>query len=697
MEAKRKQEKSFCRLCWWRCALEITIDDGRVVKVTGDKSFPLRQSTPCAKGLALPEILNHPKRLKYPQKRQGRRGEGKWTRISWDEALSLIADRMSHFEAEFGGESVVIGLGEPKGLELAFAQRLASVFGTPNVATPGHVCHVPRELASAFTLGSPCIPDSDNPPRCLIVWGNNFIQTHSSSFSITQFRSLTRQAKLIVIDPQKTRVASQANIWLKPRPGSDGALALGMLKIIIEEELYDKQFVANWTVGFDELKRHVKNHSLNKIEEVTWIPKEQIKETARLYATTKPAAIQWGNALETSANSFQTCRAISILRAITANLDTPGGDIMSTPLPLVRPANFMLLRDSPRKPEKALGSEFKLATRSAFIPRQSVINSILEEKPYPVKGALLFGTDPLLTYPDAARTYEAFTKLEFLALAELFMTPTAELADIVLPAATNLEFDEIGPFSPFFEFSLAYPEVVQPPGECWPDIRIINELAKKLGLEQYFWGDEKEALDVILKPSGLTFEEFKEKRILQQDKQYKKYEKAGFRTPSGKVEMYSQQLNELGYSPLPVYTEPTEAVHHHLELSKDYPLVLTSAKPEYFSHSGHRGIASLRQKSPEPIVRLNSATAAELGLKEGDWVYIETKRGRIKQKLSLNSHLDPRVAVADYGWWFPEKRSSRLYGWDDSNMNVLTDSQAPCEPAIGSANFRGFPCKIYRV
>jgi anaerobic selenocysteine-containing dehydrogenase len=507
---------------------------------------------------------------------------------------------------------------------------------------------------------------------------------------------LDKGSKLIVIDPQKVKLASWADIWIKPRPGSDGALALAMIRVIIEERLYDEEFIANWTTGFDLLREHVKGYPLAEVEEITWVPRGQIEEAARLYAQTKPAAIQWGNALDHNINSFQTCRSISILRAISGNLDIPGGDIFVGTLPIMRPGRFMLLHGSPRERKKTIGSEFKLAARSAFIPREAAIKAILEDKPYSVKVALLFGTNPLLTYANAEETYNALMKLEFLVVSEFFMTPTAELADIVLPAAANFDFDEIAPY-PTAGFIVAYPKIVEPQGECWSDMRMINELAKKLGLGEHFWADEREAIDLILKPSGLTSDEFKEKRVLQADKEYRGFEKAGFRTPSGKVEIYSQQLEELGYSPLPTYIEPPETPYSSPELAQEYPLVLTNAKSPSFYHSAYRNIYSLRRITPEPMVELNPDTAAKLGVKEGDWVYIETKRGRIRQKLSLNEALDPRVVVAAYGWWFPEKGNSELYGWRESNINILTPNAPPYEPALGSASLRGMLCRLSKA
>lgn len=689
----QRQLATFCRMCFGRCSLLVTVEDGKVTGVARDRDAPVGRDTPCSKGLALPEMLNHPSRLRYPLRRQGPKGAGKWAQISWNEALDTVASTLDGLRQEFGPESVALGLGDPKGLELAFAQRLASAFGTPNITTPGHICHMPGELGSTFTVGSPCVCDDGHPPSCMVVWGNNLRHTRNGMSPVQLNAALAGGAKLIVIDPRKTDLAARAHIWIRPRPGSDGALALGMIKVIVEEHLYDEAFTAQWILGFDQLEEHVKTFSMEQVEEITWVPPEQIREAARLYANTKPATVQGGNALDHSLSSFQTWRAASILRAISGNLDVPGGERLLMPPPVVRPGRFMLLREFPRNAQKMAGSQFKLAARSAFIPRQSLVKAILEEKPCPVKAALLFGTNPLLTFPKANDTRQALMKLEFLAVADLFMTPSAALADIVLPVATNCEFDEIGPYpGPTL---LAYPKMVDPPGECWPDIKIINELAKRLGLKDYFWSDENEALDLILEPAGVTFKEFKERRILEGEKGYRKYEEKGFRTPSGKVEVYSKQLEEMGYSPLPLYAEVSRIVSSCAKPTVEYPLLLTNAKERTFCHSAHRNIASLRRARPDPVVEVNPEVAKGLLLKEGDWVYIETESGRIVQRLSLNADLDPRVAFASYGWWLPEKETSGLYRWNQSNINILTDDAPPYESELGSLHLRGVPCRIY--
>ena len=689
----REEVLTFCHLCCGRCSRKATIEDGRVVDWDRDLVSGLpTEWCPMKKGSFIPEILNHPERLRYPLKRVGAKGEGKWERISWDEALTTIAAKFKEIKENFGPEYVALGLGEPKGMEFAFAQRFASAFGTPNVSTPGHICGSSGAGAGAFTYGGGCVIDENTFPRLIVLWGCNMIQT-SASMRRENFReALITGTKLIVVDPKQIDIAKRADLWIRPRPGSDGALALGVLKVVIEEELYDKDFVANWTEGFAELAEHVRSFSLDDVERETWVPRAQIEEFARLYAGTRPAAIKVGNGVDGTVNTFQTYRAIAILRSITGNLNIPGGEVFLSPARFTNIAKFLLLKELPRDTKKALGSEFQWAMKSAYIPYQAMVKAILTGEPYPIKAAFFILSNPLHSYPDAREAFEALMKLEFMVVSEIFMTPTAALADIVLPAATGAEHDALGYWPGWYGDMRAYPKLVEPPGECWSDAKMINELAKKLNLGQYFWEDEEDALDEMLEPSGLSYAEFKSKRILSGEARYKKMEEGAIGTRSKKVEIYSKILEKMGYSPIPRWEEVSRNYYPTTDL---YPLLLTNAKEEAYIGSGYKHVAGLRKIKPQPVVEVHPETARTYHLKEGDWIYIETRKGRIKQQLKLNQTLDPRVVFASLGWWFPEK-ASELYEWDKANLNILTESGPPYDNVTGGVQIRGVPCKIYQ-
>ncbi len=687
--------KTFCgRLCGGNCGILVTVDHGKITKVEGDPDCPLNKGHICPKGRAIPEILYHPDRITYPLRRVGKRGEGKWERISVTEALGTIAQRIKECIELHGGESILLFTGAFRGLERVFVQRFASILGTPNTVGIDNICHAPRTMASSYTFGDRPFPDFDHSPRCIMVWGRNSLQTGAEGSPAQFNQALKAGAKLIVIDPRKISLVSRADLWIKPRPGSDGLLALGMINFIIREGLYDKDFVQRWTLGFDKLEEFVKQYPLDMVAERTWVPRSQIEQAAKIYAASKPAIIQWGNALDQTSNAFQTCRALSILKAITGNIDVSGGNIFLTYPPILKATEFSLIKDSLRIRKTPVGSRFKVAAQANIVACQEASRAIIREDPYQLKAGFVFGSNPMLTHPNAVMVHEALKKLDFLIVVDLFMTPTAALSDVILPVAANLEFNE------FFQRSgyiAARPKLVEPPGECKSDLQWINLMAKSMGFGEHFWNDETEAIDTLLKPTGLTFEQLKSLGLYGIESGYRKYEREGFRTPSGKVELYSSKLKELGLEPLPVYNEPKETPFGSPEIAEEYPLILTNYKSPFFYHASHRNIPSLRKLSPEPTVELNPVTATKLGLEEADMVYIESIRGRIKQRLKLNQDIDPRVVMAAYGWWFPEEGYDRLFEWEEANLNVLTSNEPPYDPAMGSVNLRGILCRVYKA
>lgn len=689
--------KSTCGLCGIGCGILVHIRNGIVTKVEGDIDNPLNKGALCARGSASLEYLYHPDRLKHPLKRTGERGGGKWHRISWDEALDEVTTQLIKARDNYGAESVAFVVGMAKGLQDSYVSRFANVFGTPNVVWQGHVCFVSRMLASKMTYGFYAIPDYDFPPACIVVWGKNMANTlHHAHQRVMQ--AIGKGTKLIVIDPRKIDLAEKADLWLQPRPGSDLALVLAMINVIISENLYDRDFVDNWTIGFDLLEEHVKDYYPEKVEAITWVPAEKIRQAARLYAKSNPSCIQWGNPFDNGTNSFQGARALCILRAITGNLGIPGGDIKPSLVPLHgrRSAELELWDQMPLdKLQNRLGADLKQIPTIRYVQPQSLIKAIMEKDPYSVRLVYVQGSNPLLTYPNARKTYEAFLKLDFLAVADLFMTPTAALADIVLPVGTYLEWDAI--VTPMFSYPISsIQQKVTRVGECRSDYEILSDLAKRLGLGEYFWDSEEQCLDAVLKPTGLSFNEFRKIAIIPGGREYRRSKSKFFETASGKVEIYCDQLKQWGLDPLPSYYEPLETLQSDPDLAAEYPITLHTRK-DLFRHSEGRQTITLRGMRPEPTASIHPETADQLGIKEGDLVYIETKRGKISQKAHLTSGIDPRVVDVDYAWWFPEKGSSELYGWTEANVNILTDDEPPYCQELGSTNFRGILCRVYKV
>jgi anaerobic selenocysteine-containing dehydrogenase len=513
-------------------------------------------------------------------------------------------------------------------------------------------------------------------------------------------QTLKRGTKLIVIDPRKIGIVSKADHWLQIRPGTDDALALGMLHVIIKEGLYDQEFVEKWTIGFDELAKRVESFSPEKVGEITWVPAEEIRAAARMYAATKPACIQWGVAVDQNINSFQTIRAILLLSGITGNIDVPGGDVFWVPPENVvlqsarlNPNIMLPKKISPEIRAKKIGAgKYRVLEQ---IQPNLFLDAVLSDEPYPVKALFIMGSNMLVTRSDPLKTAQALKKIDFIVAVDLFMTPTVQMADIVLPSASWLETDDVTDF--LTTWCVLLRQKVATIGECRDDKQMMIDLAHRMGMENDFpWKNVREYCDWVLKDSGITFDELKKSGILKGEMRYRKYEKEGFTTPSGKFELRCSTLESMGYDPLPYFVEPPESPFSTPELLMTFPLIITTGgRVQAFFHSEGRQIKSLRKLHPDPLVQIHPDTARALGIEEGHWVWIESLRGRTKQKAQLTEGIHPGVVHAQHGWWFPEKNPPE-YGYKESNVNFLTGGM-PYDPHTGSESWRSFLCRVYRA
>ncbi len=689
--------KSHCRMCHGGCGVLVYTKNGKVAKIAGDPHCPINHGTLCSKGIASAQLAYHPDRLTYPVRRIGEKGSGKWERISWDEALDSIAERILYYKENFGAESVVMGYGTGRENE-AVIYRFANLLGTPNVLTAGHFCYGPRIATSIITCGSNPIVDYENYPKCIMVWGNNIVISNPDEYKGEPFSvALDKGAKLIVVDPRLTRIAARADIWLQLRPGTDTALALGMLHVIINEELYDTEFVKNHVHGWEPFVERVKEYPLNKVEEITWVPREKIREAARLFTVTKPAGLQWGVAIEQQINCADNDRILMALMGITGNIDVPGGQVLFRTPKVRNVGQFGAHKELPKEQAaKRLGGDrFRLAGNFAIINPKCVWDAILEEKPYPVKMLFFVSSNPVMTRANAREVYRALEKVEFMVVSDFFLTPTAELAEIVLPTATWLEMDYIGDFWKRHGYILPRRKVIQV-GECRSDQDMLNDLAHRVGQGEYWWDTFEEGLDYILEPMGIKWQDFKKMDYIRGELKYQKYKEKGFSTPTKKFELYSTLLEKWGYDPLPQYREPPESPYSKPEVFKEYPYILITGRrlPGFF-HTENRQVPWLRELHREPIVEIHPETAKKEGISEGDWVFIESPRGKVKQRAKIFKGIDPRVVSAEHAWWFPEKKDPK-HGWDEANINVLTDNAyEACDPAMGATHVRTLLCKIY--
>jgi anaerobic selenocysteine-containing dehydrogenase len=684
--------KTVCRNCHGACGVIAQIEDGKVIKVEGDPDSPISRGTMCTKGLAVTQLAYHPDRIIHPMKKVN----GKWEQFTWDEALETISNKFQAVIDEYGPEYIVVGQGTGRDYE-SHLYRFANLLGTPNVLTAGHMCYVSRVSTSLITCGNLPVVDYEGEPKCIVMWACNPMWTNPDEYKGENFyRAYKKGAKLISIDPRKSLYAGKADLWLQLRPGSDGALAFGFHRVIIEEELYEKDFVENHVHGWDDFKdRVMQDYPLEKIQEITWVDKELIRAAARMYATTKPAAIHWGVPTEQTNNCTDCTRTMIGLMGITGNLDAPGANALFVNPPTRTVAEFARHRDLSKEViAKRLGGEqFKLGARVAFINPKKAWDSILLGEPYQLKAGLLCGTNPVVSRANAKEAYAALQKLEFLVVIDHFMTPTAELADIFLPAGTWLEQNHVADNWKRHGYVFARQKCTEI-GEAWQDHKIFLELGKKMGQD---WPDTVEdALDFLLEPSGLTWEQFKEKEYLQGENVYRKYKERGFSTPTRKLELSSTILEKWGRDPLPQYREIPESPYSTPEVAQKYPYIFNAGlRTPTFFHTANRMIPWLREIRPDPLAEIHPQTAQKHGIKDGQWIYIESPRGRIKQRAKLNEGLDPRVVAAEHGWWYPEIKDPG-HGWDISNANILTDNAfETCDPNMGSTNLRVCLCNIY--
>ena len=684
--------KSQCYICNSGCDALVYEKEGKVIKVEGDPSSPITKGTLCCKGLASKEQLYHRDRLLYPMKRIGKRGEGHWQRISWDEALDTAVERFKEIEKKYGPDSIVLATGTKRGTWCDYFMRFANAWGKQFTSTGWAQCAIPRQLAGLMVLGGYAAECPDfSKANCILIWGTN-PANNWPHHALSMMEAWSRGAPLIVVDPELRETSSKADIWLQLRPGTDAALGLGFLNVIINENLYDKKFVNEWCVGFDELKARVQEYDLDKVERITWVPKERIREAARLYATIKPACMMHSVGIEQNADTISSCLATVMLPAITGNLDIPGGNIF----PMFKDIRgrgdleYTLKHLITEEREKNIrgSAEYPLLSSHACMLYPSAHNAtlwktILTGEPYPIKGMYIHACNLIVNVANSKQVEEALRSLDFILAVDIMMNPTIELADMVLPATTWIERDELTSHHQASYNAIQIGQTVVRSGECRTNYAIINELAKRLDVKHMFPPESDEPFfNFLLEKTGLTWKELKERGGHSFLDVYKKYEKNGFNTPSKKVELANRKMRNLGMDPLPKYREPDESPISTPELAKEYPLIITTGgRVSMFRHSEGRNISILRDLMPHPLMSINPVTAKELGIQEGDDVIIETPRAGMEAKAYLTEGIHPEVVQLPSHWA------------GNYNVNLVMDNEH-CAPFVGSTQLR---CQLCRV
>ncbi|MBI4286819.1 MAG: molybdopterin-dependent oxidoreductase [Chloroflexi bacterium] len=730
-------KRTVCMWCHNHCKVELHIEGDRLIEMQENRqhraaALYARTVRACPRARAAAEWFHHPDRLNYPLKRAGQRGEGQWETISWEQALDEIAQRLDGVRKQYGPEAIATTSGTYRSHD-EYRTRFFNLLGSPNHMGQGHICWGISNMVAAAVLGWPGNAPGLRPgtTKCILIMGANPPEAHQFLWQ-RMLECLNAGAKLIVIDPRRITAAQRADIWLQPRPGTDCSVLMSMIQVIIEEGLYDREFVARWCHGFEELSRCARGYSPEEVARTSWVPADKIREAARLYATSRPAATFHHMGLEHLTNHVEALHARFILPAITGNVDVKGGDLIRPTYPHIIPEYEIELNEMlpEEQKKKALGGErfpfiswpgYELVRENlnrvwghgfarshhCYAHAPTVFRAMITGQPYPVRALITAASNPLVTMPNAKLVYQALQTLDLYVVSDFWLTPSADLADYALPAASWLErptiFDGQDTISSIEVGETAFPPFREGRYDRRTDFELWRGLGIRLGQKEHWtWETLEEAYNYRLAPMGYTLKEFLDKKggLDSLPSEYAKYQKIGFATPTGKVELYSTILEKLGRDPLPRYEEPAESHVSTPSLAGDYPLVLTTGGrflPMY--HSEHRQVASLRRQHPDPIAQINPVTASELGIKDGDWMWLETPRGRMKQKCQYYAGIDPRVVHAEHGWWFPEMPAGGpgLHGVWVSNVNVLTDD-APehCNKSSGGWPLRALLCKVYK-
>lgn len=711
------------------CGMILHVKDGKLAGVEGDEEHPINNGRLCIRCLSLPEYVHHPQRIIYPLKRAGKRGGNKWTRITWDEALDTIEQRTKEINAKYGSESIVVFQGTGREATQHSYALASAVFKTPNAcyAQSGWSCYGPRLAVDAFVFGGgyPEIDYAaifedryDNPnyrvPEYIVLWGKSPLASNPDGFyGHSLIDMYKRGAKFISVDPRVNWLATRSEYHLQLRPGADAAMALGWLNVIINEDLYDHDFVDNWTLGFDELAERVQEYTPERVAEITWVPAETIRAAARAFAKANNAGIQWGLAIDAQPNGVQAGHAIICLLALTGNVDIPGGNILGPSHSLLGNWRFneagAEMSDELR--DKRIGQEFPGVLMSCPTAHpDSILDTLETDQPYPLRMAFISSSNFMSPTCSAQpkRWYEAMKKMEFVVATDIFMNPTiSACADIFLPVATFAEKDAV--VFPHFGRNTQVMSSINKAltvGEAKSDLEITRLIGRRLNPS--FWKDQTDAeffTDRLADgDSGITFEMLREMGAYSPPNEYRKHEKGklrpdgepGFRTVTGFIELCSSLYPNFDEDPLPYFVEPPfSPVSTPGEYAK-YPLILTTGVRKFTSfHSEHRQIQSLRAIDPWPEIEIHPDTAAAYGIKAGDWVEVENMFGSARLKADITPIVHPKVVQCRHGWWYPEQDGAEpnLYGVWKSNINSLIPHKHVGKIGYGAP----YKCMICRI
>lgn len=663
---------TWCGMCGpaGNCAVYAFVKDGTFTRVTGMKEAPQNRGTLCPKAHAAPQWVYSPDRLLYPMRRVGKKGEGKFERITWNEGVRLIAEKLMAQKAEFGPESLAI-LSPAKRDYSDYLYRLLQAHGSPNYGHSG-ICAIQLMFGFAYTVGvgGRPAPDYENAD-VVLIWGKQPVYSGPPQGGPRRLvAARERKARIYAIKPSLEPDGSFAGEWVPIRPGTDAALALAMLHVVTREGLIDKDFVTQWCHGYESLAEHVRQYTPQWAEGVTGVRAGQIEDMARVYATTPKAAIDYGNGLEHAPSASDAIRAIAMLMAVTGHLDRPGGNLFPAPASdMPRPATVLMNdRYTPEMVAKTVGPEFPLAFQP-FVEGTSsgyyrLFENVLSDSPT-IRAMIAPGTQPSVSTRNPRGVIKALEKLDFYVVADTTRTADMAYADVVMPILTPYEIDH--PFQTSGRMIMARNKVIEPLGEGRSMQQFMLDLGVAMGYGADFWnGDIKAAMDAQLKPLGMTYEELRAmptgKLYKPVPRTYERYAKTFASKsprlsgapylPQGKVALYATALEEAGFAPMPRWVEPPESLTGTPELIQKFPLVLSDYHTSVsYSASWQRNVPLLREIEPFPVLHIHPETARVRGIRNGDEVQIASPHGRIQAQAELYPGIRKDTVMMLHGWW----------------------------------------------
>ena len=815
--------RTTCRACISNCGVIATVKNGRVVKLEGDPKNKMSRGRMCAKGLSGIQALYNPNRNKYPMMRVGERGEGKWKRISWDEALDTIAKKLLEIKAKYGAEAVMASTGGGGNPQFTSPARFCNLFGTPNWFEPGCAqCYLPRQVAYGLMYGGtdPSIADSNSleiyyedktPMKALCLWGTDpsYSCPGQGGGALVELRA--RGVKTVVIDPRMTPDAAKATVWLPIRPGTDVALQLAWIRYMIAHELYNKEFVLKWTnlpylvnaetkecwragkstvkglpdtymvwdkksgsaqpleypwndaydveldgeyvidgvtykTGFRMLKERAEEWTLEKAAEVCWLPVDKIEEAILTFCENTPGGLCIGVATDQNPNSTQAAMGAAIIDLLLGNVEQPGSLLQR--FGALKRLDFSVVPFCEDKLPyeqlvKRLGAiEYKGLHMWHAAHAPSCLQAIKTGKPYPVKAWLDRSGNKLAVLANGKEWVDALDNLELIVHMYMYPTSFSAYADILLPTTEWLETNYLQQVCNTVSIRQPVAHLYETIDECL----IWSLLAKRcadlgdpdcakgfdaeyMGKEHPYWDNMTDVMEHFTKQIGMTWEQFKEASkdgpveympeedflhyYVYKDINPKTGKPRGFHTASRKCELYGECFITLGrtgmpfsgeplppashdYDPLPYFIEPHESPLPDCDLSKEYPLVMTNGRVPYYHHGTLRNIPWLREMYPAPELWINPATAEKYGIENGDWVWVESLRGKVRGIANVTPGIGEGVVYMER-FWNPENLNTETHGWKEMNVNVLSKSDKPYNDIVGTYTLRGYQVRVSKA